>query len=199
MTLPGVTIRPRPPTTRQLWSDLLALGTTLLALLGGLALRESVLTETVFYEDPAAGISAQRPANWLVDAQGDYVFRVQDPAARPFKTALQVAVITIGPDATGRNVLDTLTLKRSAVLSGYRVLSVADPVATPHGPGAEMRYAFVASDASPFLETLPVVVMGVDVVYRKGDQAVVVSYMAEAEEFDRQYFRFEQFLASLRS
>lgn len=191
-------MRQRQSTTAQFWSGLLALGVTALALLGGLALRESVRAETVPYEDPIAGIAVLRPAGWLLDTQGDYVFRLQDPAARPFKTALQIAVLTIGPDATGRNVLDALTLKRASALSGYRVLSVTDPVNTPKGLAAEMRYAFVALDANPFLKTLPVVVVGVDVVYRKGDQAIVASYLAEEEEFDKQYFRFQQFLASLQ-
>jgi hypothetical protein len=189
---------PRRPSTRQLWSGLLALGATLLALLGGLVVRDSVLADTVPYEDPAAGLAVRRPAGWLLDAQGDYVFRLQDPAARPFKTALQVSVVTIGPDATGRNVLDSLTLKRSASLSGYRVLSVADPVPTLHGSAAEMRYAYVASEADPFLETLPVVVLGMDVVYLKGDQAIVATYLADVDQFEKQYFRFEQFLASLQ-
>jgi hypothetical protein len=157
-----------------------------------------VLADTVPYEDPAAGLAVRRPAGWLLDAQGDYVFRLQDPAARPFKTALQVSVVTIGPDATGRNVLDSLTLKRSASLSGYRVLSVADPVPTLHGSAAEMRYAYVASEADPFLETLPVVVLGMDVVYLKGDQAIVATYLADVDQFEKQYFRFEQFLASLQ-
>lgn len=184
-------------TTRQFWSGMLALAVTLLALLGGLALRARVRADLVRYEDPVAGIAAMRPTTWLVDSQGDYVFRVQDPAARSFKTTLQVAVMTIGPDATGRNVLDILTMNRSSMLSGYSVLAVNDPVATPHGPAAEMRYAYVELDPNPFLTTLPTVVMGVDVVYRKGDQAIIATYLASTDSFDGQYFRFEQFLRSL--
>lgn len=199
MTLPSMAAGPpRVTTTRQMWSNLLALGATLLALLGGLLLRESVRADLVLYEDPAAGIEVMRPAEWLVDTQGDYVFRLQDPVVRPFQTTLQVTVITIGPDATGRNVLDTLTLRRSSLFAGYQVLSVTDPVATPNGPAAEMQYAFVAANANPFLASLPVTVRGVDIVYRKGDQAIIASYHAEAEQFDKQYFRFEQFLSSLR-
>ncbi len=180
------------------WANWLALGATLAALFAGLLVRDGVLSEAVYYEDPSAGIAALRPAEWLVDREGDYVFRLRDPAGRPFKTTLQVAVMTIGPDAAGRNVLDALTLQRSARLSGYRVLSIHDEGITTGGAVAEMRYAYVESEPAPFLETLPVVVVGVDVVFFKSNQAIIASYIARADEFDRYYFHFERFLRSLR-
>lgn len=188
----------RTYTTQERWANWIALGVTLLALFGGILIRDSVILETVFYEDPSAGISARRPAGWLVDRGEDYVFRLSDPKARPFKTALQVTVLPVGPDATGRNALDLLSLRRSTQLSGYRVLSVRDSVNTARGPASAMRYAYVASEANPFLETLPVVVRGVDVVFFKSNQAIIASYQANLDRFDDEYFRFEQFVASLR-
>jgi hypothetical protein len=191
----------RPPqqaTTHQMWANLLALGVVVVALAAGWVLRLNAREATEYYQDPTAGIEIERPVGWLLDSQGDYVFRLRSPAALPFKTTLQVSVLTIGPDATGRNVLDALTLRRSANLSGYRVLSVSDPVDVPNSPVVEMRYAYVASETNPFLEALPIVVMGVDMVFLKGDQAVIASYLADPARFDAEYFRFEQFLASLR-
>ncbi|MBN1285697.1 MAG: hypothetical protein JXB47_09885 [Anaerolineae bacterium] len=188
----------RAYTTRERWTNWIALGATLLALFGGILLRDSVISESQFYEDPAAGISAMRPVGWLVDRGGDYVFRLRDPEARPFKTTLQVTVLTVGPDAEGRNALDMLTLRRAARLSGYRVLNVHDSVNTPRGPAPQMRYAFVASEPDPFLETLPAAVIGVDVVFFKSNQAIIATYQAGVDRFDAEYFRFEQFVASLR-
>ena len=183
----------RTYTMHERWANWLALALTVLALLSGLLLRDGVLKATTRYEDPSEGIAAARPAGWLVEHGAGYVFRLRDPKARPFKTALQVTVLTVGPDATGRNVFDTLTLRRSAVLSGYRVLDMEETGALP-----KMRYVYVASEPDPFLGTLPVVVMGVDVVYFKSNQAIVATYQASVADFEAQYFRFERFVDSLR-
>ncbi len=196
---------PSPPSTSpeparlsrtQLWSSWLAIGATIMALLAGMWMHGRQLKRMALYEDPAAGISAYYPAGWLLDTEGDYVFRVRDPAAAPFNTTLQVSVIPVGPDATARNVLDSITLRRSLSLSAYRVLGV-EPVEYPTGEAALMRYVYVSEEINPFLESHPVVVMGEDAVFLKGDQAIVVTYRAWADGFERQRFRFEQFLANL--
>jgi hypothetical protein len=198
MTYPGIDPSTSRYTVRQRWSNWLAFGATVLALLLGYGLRNSVMSAASLYEDPSAGITVMRPSGWLVDREGDYVFRLRDPEARPFKTSLLVTVLTIGPDATGRNALDALSLKRAATLGGYRVLEVDDAAATPLGLAPAMRYAYVDSEPDPYLGTLPVVVLGVDVVFFKSDQAIIASYRAAAEDFDAQYFHFERFLSGLR-
>lgn len=63
-----------------------------LALIGlGMIFRAGILNATTAYEDEENGIRGQIPLNWLLDEnQSDYVFRVENPNARPFKTLIQV-------------------------------------------------------------------------------------------------------------
>lgn len=167
------------------------------AVLLGLALREGTLNQQWQYNSRVAGIEASYPSGWLVDEGGDYVARISDPKARPFKTQYIINVVPAGGEASVRNVLDNLTLQRSADLAAYRVLSVED-VTVGGVPRTEMRFAFVDSDPNPFIQRLPVVVLGLDVIILDDDRAIVVTFMAEETEFPRILDDFERFLASMR-
>ncbi len=179
------------------WAQLLAIVTLFAGVGAGLVLKDQVLSSTVAFRDLAAGILARYPEKWLLDTQGDYVLRVRDPAAGRFLTTLQVSVISIGQDAEARNVLDTLTLQRAQTLAAFRTLR-AVPFTLPDGEAAtRFEYVYVAADANPFLEPIPVVVRGVDVVSIKRGQAIIVTFRVEADRFDDEVWRLDQFLASL--
>lgn len=187
----------RPLTRTQRW----ATGLMLLAALAGLAvgflLKDQYVNATTPFRDLAAGILARYPSGWLLDQGGEYVFRVQDPTAPGYRTALQVAVEPIGADATARNILDNLTLRRAQTLAAYGVIRTV-PTTLPDGAEAtRLEYVFVETEANPFLESLPVVVYGVDVVAIKRGQAIVVTFRVEADRFEENAWRLEQFLASL--
>ena len=103
-----------PLTFTQRWNTYLALIMAALVVSIGLAFRNGTLSSTQTFEDLEAGVRAQVPLGWLLDTNSaDYVFRVQDPNALPFKTTLQVSVLTVGPDATPNLVLDLLYLDRA--------------------------------------------------------------------------------------
>lgn len=167
------------------------------ALILGLSLRQQNMSQTWRYENREVGIEALYPAGWLVDEGGDYVVRIRDPYARPFKTQYQIRIVPAGGQTSIRNVLDSLTLQRSTDLAAYRVFSV-DEVPVGGAMLTQMNFAFVDADPNPFIQRLPVVVRGMDVVIRDGDRAIVVTYMAADDAFEENRVAFERFLASLR-
>ncbi|MBN2470736.1 MAG: hypothetical protein JXN59_08440 [Anaerolineae bacterium] len=196
MTQPEVIQQPVLNRTQR-WAQLLAIVTLFVGVGTGLILKDQALSSTVAFRDLAAGILARYPEKWLLDTGGDYVLRVRDPAAGRFLTTLQVSVTSIGQDAEARNVLDTLTLQRAQTLAAFRTLRSV-PFALPDGETAtRFEYVYVATDANPFLEPIPVVVRGVDIVSIKRGQAIIVTFRVEADRFDDEVWRLDQFLASL--
>ncbi|MGF1504737.1 MAG: hypothetical protein ACFB51_06305 [Anaerolineae bacterium] len=163
----------------------------------GLLLRQGTYNQTWSYASREAGIEAEYPSTWLVDEEGPYVARIRDPKARPFKTQYIVQVAPAGWQTSVRIVLDNLTLRRSTDLAGYRVLNV-EAINVGGATLTEMRFAFVDSDPNPFIQRLPVVVLGRDVVILDGDRAFIVTFMAQENKFDEELGDFQQFLSSLR-
>lgn len=186
-----------PLTRTQRWTNALTVVVALFGLGIGFLMKDQIISATVPFRDLAAGILARYPQGWLLDTAGDYVFRVRDPESPRFLTTLQVQVIAIGQDAAARNILDDLTLQRAQTLAAYRILR-AIPDTLPDGdPTTRVEYVYVATETNPFLEPVPVVVYGVDMVTLKRGQAVIVTFRVEAERFEDEAWRLEQFLASL--
>ena len=140
-----------------------------------------------------AGIQTSYPAGWLLDTEGDYLMRVNDPAARPFKTSYQITVAPASAQTAVRNVLDNLTLQRSSDLAAYQVLSVQ----VVSERVTRMDFAFVDSDPNPFLQRLPVVVLGTDLVLIDGNRAIIVTFKVAEEHFEREFPSFERFFAAM--
>ncbi len=184
-------------TLRQRWANVFTILVCILMMLLGLNLRNQTLTATTFYESPQAGISAQYPQNWLIDTDGSYVFRVRDMSRTGFKTTFLVTVQPVGADAQERNLADRLSLDRIVDFTDYRVqpLEMYD---FPDGRDAQaLNYTYVATDASPFLQSVPTVVRGLDILTISGGQAIIITFRADADNFEEELPRFEQFLRQL--
>ncbi len=188
-------------TFSQRWASYLTLLTIVGLIFAGVTFRNSILFRTAFYQDTLTGISADYPFNWLIDSSGDYVFRVRDMQYSGFKTTIQVSLISIGTDVTTRNVADRLALSRAQVLTDYRVVSVEpfylNLANTREEETQSVLYTFVDRDRSPFLEGLSAVVIGLDVIQLSGNQAVIITFRADRENYDQQYPLFERFLLTL--
>ena len=181
----------------QRWNGYLALGMVAVMLFVGLTLRSGALNATQTFEDLEAGVRAQVPAGWLLDTESDeYVFRAQDPNALPFKTTLQVSVLTVGPDATPNLVLDLLNMQRAPRFSVYRELSRVDTTLRDD-PAKRMTYAYTQDERNPFQATIPVVVQGVDLVVLRRGQAVIITYREDRSAFDTNLRRFENLLRTV--
>lgn len=187
----AVAIRTSLPNDR--YGSLLTVLVTAAVLTLGLLLRQSELASTLPFADRTAGIQTRYPAGWLLDTEGDYVMQVRDPAARPFKTTYQIQVVPSGPQTSVRNVLDNLTLQRSSELAAYRVLSVQ----AVSERVTRMDFAFVDTDPNPFLQRLPVVVLGTDLVVLEGDRAIVITLLASKDSYNSEFPRFQRFFTAL--
>lgn len=185
------------PERSDRWAHLLVILTAVAGLTFGFFIKDQTLTRTATFRDLTAGVLAQYPAGWLLDQQGDYLFRVRDPKSPAFQTTLQVAVTAIGEDAAARNILDSLTLERAQTLAAYQVLSTSDYVLPEGDTAIRLEYVYVQTEANPFLKSIPSVVRGVDVVTIKRGQAIIVTFRVEAGRFDEEVWRLDQFLATL--
>ncbi len=171
-----------------------------MALIAGLLLRSSVEGATQLFVDNATGIAARYPTGWLLDRgapSANFVFQVEDPTALSFKTTLSVAIQPIGPNATVYDVAELLTLKQAQTLAAYHYLGLA-PVQLPNGTAAtRLSFAYAASDANPFLGSVPVVVRADDVIVLSHGQAIIAAYQADAQSFTANERYFTAFLRTL--
>ena len=186
-------------TQRQRWSNYFALIFGAIGLVIGINLRDSVLSATTLYTNTQAGITAEYPQNWLIDeSPPNYVFRVRDPAEPGFMTTFQVSVRPVSEATTTRNILDALSMNRAPTLAAYVVLST-EPFALPDETQATaMAYAYVAAEANPFLESVPIVVQGLDILTIRRGQAVIVTFLSDSRRYQENYTLFQQFLRNLR-
>ncbi len=185
-------------TYRQRASHYIALLFGLLMFLIGTNLRDSNLNATTLYTNVEAGIQMEYPKNWLIDSLGDYIFRVRDVTKIGFKTTIQVSVRPIGTGTSTRSILDALTLNRSQILAAYNVLSVTDSFVLPDETVATlMNYTYADTESDPFLESIPTVVQGIDVLAIKRGQAIIITFLSDATTYQQDYPTFEQFLSSL--
>jgi hypothetical protein len=183
---------------RQRWSFYLTLFVGVAAFLFGANLRDSVLNATTLYVDSQAGIRAWYPKNWLIDTTGDYVFRVRDFRTTGFHTTIQVAIQPVSAENTSeRNVLDALTLRRSQILPSYAIQSLEQYVLPDGVEAVRVNYTYVSSEVNPFLENVPEVVQGVDIVANQEGQALVISFQSGLTDYDRKFALFERFMQTL--
>lgn len=164
----------------------------------GLVMRNSAFTATVFFNDEINGIRAQIPENWLIDqtSDEDYIFRAENIGGRPFQTIIQVSVKIVGPDATPRNVVDLLEVEGPTKLASYQVLS-SEEFRLGDDEASQIIYTYVETDPNPFLEAIPIVVQGIDIVVKRGNQAIILTYRDASVAFDLNRFYFDRFLATV--
>jgi len=185
-------------TARQRWAHNLVILFALFAFFIGFNLRESALNATWVYTNIEAGIHAEYPQNWLIDTQGDYVFRVRDISQIGYPTTIQLSVQPIGSNAPPRYIFDALTLNRSQTLAQYNVLSSGMLFTLPDESSAtSMVYIFATTENDPFLKSIPVIVRGQDILTIKRGQAIILTFLSEATTYEQNYGIFERFITSL--
>jgi hypothetical protein len=170
----------------------------LLTFIIGINLRDSVLNATWLYTNTEAGIRAEYPQNWLIDTQGEYIFRVRDTSQLGYPTTIQVSTQPVGPDTPLRYIVDALSLNRAQILDSYSVLSSGRSI-TLHNEsvGLIIDYTFAANENDPFLESIPIVVRGQDILAVKRGQVIIITFLSGSTTYDRNYQRFERFMDSL--
>lgn len=185
-------------TPRQVWGHNLVLILSGLMLFVGINLRDSTLNASRSYTNLEAGIRAEYPQNWLIDSGEDYVFRVRDVSQIGYPTTIQIAVRPVGADTPPRYLFDALTLNRSQTLSSYSVLASGLSYILPDETEVNaMEYTFVATGTNPFLQSVPSVVRGIDILTIRRGQAIIITFLSEANSYDQNYAAFQRFMSSL--
>jgi hypothetical protein len=179
------------------YGEILALVLAVAGIAFGLFQQQQRQSTTWLYESRQAGLSVRYPAGWIVEEGRTSIVRMRDPKSRPYKTQYSITAIPTGSQSSARNILDSITLQRSKDLSAYRVLNI-EPVTVNGNIMTEVEFAFVESDPNPFLQRLPVVVRGVDIVVLAGNRAIIVSFMSDSNTYERNRVRFDRFVESLR-
>jgi hypothetical protein len=68
----------------------------------------------------------------------------------------------------------------------------------PNGEAASMmEYSFVFRERNPFQESIPIVVLGRDLLVIRRGQAILITYLADASIYQANLDIFDRFLASL--
>jgi hypothetical protein len=185
-------------TPRQAWGHNLVVMLSVLMFFVGVNLRDSTLNATRSYTNLEAGIRAEYPQNWLIDTSGDYVFRVRDVSQIGYPTTIQISVRPVGADTPPRYLFDALTLNRSQTLASYNVLASGLSFILPDETEANaMTYYFVASGNNPFLQSVPIVVRGIDILTIRRGQAIIITFLSESNSYDQNYAVFQRFISSL--
>jgi hypothetical protein len=184
-------------TQRQRWSMYLSYISIAVCLYIGFSLRDNSLNRTTVYTNIEAGITAQYPARWLLDETGDYVLRVRDMSNRGFKTVMQVSTLPVTADIVERNLLDRLSLSRSQTFIDYNILGYIDYILPDETDAIAMSYSFVSRDASPFLEGVSSVVVGLDILTIQRGQALIITFRADSNTYEQEIPTFEHFIQDL--
>jgi hypothetical protein len=186
------------PTFRQRWSNYLLIIVALIGMTIGLNMRNDALFATTSYENLGEGIALQYPVNWLQDDAGDYVVRFREETNIGYKTTIQIATQAVGSSTSPRNVIDGLSLDRSQILAAYRILSINYEFELPdESIAAAVEYSFTETISDPFLQSIPIVVRGLDIIAIRRGQAIVITFLTSQPEFDIKYPIFERLLETL--
>jgi hypothetical protein len=189
-------------TLRGQRSALLALLIAIGAVIAGLLWRDVAESRTSSYVDPD-GLSIQYPERWRINTTNADIgiVRVSDPLAPGYSTAFEVRRLPVSADATDEDALanaaNTIALNRAQDLIAYKLLTLESGQTIRGFAAARATFAFIHDPAGPFQESLPVVVLGEDVMLRKGNQVFVLSLFAGQESYLRAQERFRAFVESV--
>ncbi len=189
--------------TRDQMSALLTVIVALVAILAGLLWRNAVEARVKSYADPA-GVTIEYPEAWRLDAtSADTGFiRVSDSLATEYPTTFELRWLPVPADAGDEDALatavNTLALNRGRDLSSFKLLDVQAGQTIKALPGATVSFVFVYDPTSLFQEGIPAVVLGDDLLARKGERVYVFSLLAARENRDLAEQRFRAFVESAR-
>lgn len=188
----------RPNTTRsQRFSHYFTLLYCAFALFIGANLRDSSLYAVTVFTNSEVGITAYYPKNWLFSTPNGIVMDVQDTQRLGFKTTIRIQVLPFTDDMSPRNVIDTLALERRISLPFYKILSVSERPLQTDDITTVVEYTYVVDLDDPFLQLVPSVVVGEDVVIIRRNQVILITFAADADTYEQDYAVFQRFLETL--
>lgn len=179
---------------RARWADLAVVALVIVALAGGRLLREAALSRATPFT--AGDLSGRYPAGWTRETGDDPLLRVRDPRGGETGAFLELRTRALAAEANPILVLDALTLERAGRETAYQTLST-DQVTVGGKAAVSRTFTYVSVNRNPYLERLPAVMKGVDLVLKDDDRAVIVTFVDSADDFDAGYRYFLAFVESL--
>ncbi len=178
------------------FAELSVIVLTLVALALGWLLKSSVENRSLAFKN--GGITAQTPAGWIVEKPGgNVILHATDRTAAGFGTTYIIQQEAFPADTQPSQVASLLTLDRGNNLTGYRVLKQQE-VLVQGQKATQIEYVYVESAANLTHAVMPAVVHGLDYIFVKAGQAVIVTYRADQSLFDTDLGRFNRFLVSVK-
>jgi hypothetical protein len=191
--------RPIPWETRLRY-DAFVIGSFILALLAGWALKSWVEGKATTFSDRDAALSLAYPASWAPQAVKGTLLSIRDLRSEGrFKSSFSVAVreLEAAGSAPVQDMVEPFTEERGEELTAYRVLEVRD-MEVDGVPAVSISYAYIDEPSeSPFQTSLPVVVHGTDVLVSHGTRLYVFTFAAPATTFAQQAGTLDWILASV--
>jgi hypothetical protein len=194
-------------------STLLVVGLTILAVILGALVRNSVVNKTTTYTD-AAKLQITYPAGWVLSdtgadtgTAGQITVSNQKAGAAPVRFEVQrVAVDASTPVTSSLGVVaNGLTATRARNLSSYKVLSTEaftgsgagkQPLQIKGLPGYKTSFVYVNTPNSALQGNIPSVILGEDWLVLKGDKVYVFTLHSTQANRDTALPLFETFVDS---
>lgn len=196
------TVAPNPRINeRDRLSLILTVAITLLALAAGLLLRGSVESRTRAYSSPA-GVTIQYPDGWRLQTAdaAEGTVRARETTAQGFATTLEVQTLVVdtslGDDVALSMMANQAALTRAANLPAFKLFEVNTGLTFKGLPGATASYVFVNTGGSALQEEMPVVVLGDDVMVRKGGTVYLFSVHSTEANHARALAQLKAFVDS---
>jgi hypothetical protein len=169
-------------------SDILIWGLVLVALIAGLLVRNSVVSETRSFS--GANVALNFPASWVEQTQPGKLLSVSEglgsSAAAAALTVQQRPYTKLGPDGAPQTFDDNVlswTVLAGKDLVAYRVLGTTQ-TSIKGVPAALVDYAYVQTHSSSGVASLPLVVRAQALLAQRGDQLVVITFAAPTDAWD---------------
>ena len=181
-------------------SLLLVTGITVLALLLGLILRNSVESGTRSYKDATLGATIHYPDTWQLNNSTKGVVTVQHALAAGFPTTFELRKTTVDQAASDTAVLslvaNDLAGTRARQSTGYKLFNITPRENIKGLPAAKASYVYVNMPAGALLQSTPAVVMGTDYLVRKGAAVYTFSMLTADGNQDAAKPLFDRFVES---
>lgn len=181
---------------RDRWADLAVVLLVAAALLLGLVLRQFTLFRTAPFTLAQAGITGRRPETWVREIGDDPLIRLRNARSGEFDTVLELRSRPLAAGVEPNMALDTLALERAGRVSAYRTLET-DRVVVAGETATRRTFTYVSENDNPYLDRLPVVVQGTDLVLRDDDRIIIATLLASVENVDRHARYLHAFAESL--
>ena len=179
---------------RDHWADWAVVVVVAIALILGLVLREVTLSQTDSFSE--GDVSGRHPANWVRETGEDPLLRARDPRGGEFGTMLEVRSRPLATEAEPILVLDALAYERSAQVVAYETLST-DQVLVGGETATRRAFTYVHVDRNPYVDRSPVVVWGMDLALHDDGRIIVVTLLADKDNFDASQRYLNTFVEAL--